>query len=301
MVPTRLNRDFDGWHEMFQDKEAKLSDFLSNDKLADVTLINPITKATYQCHRVVLASGSKYLLDVFAKFGPDVLKQVKAPQPFNQKSEIHSDDQVSRILKYLYNSQSIDSIKEEVTEQNYYSLYAQAFALKCEKLLQELTQVAIECLLNENNVCHMFHDAIEHQDTVLAKACADLLVQRFETAQEVGKDRDFLLELDLDSFVSILQSDKLNIIHENALTEMVKEYFNKRKDALPHKELPPEQALKPELWALLDETEKANRKTQYEARQKAEQDKLAAARDEQSKEYQLMDTAQRIQFVLDLK
>ena len=147
----------------------------------------------------------------------------------------------------------------------------------------------------------MFHDAIEHQDTVLAKACADLLVQRFETAQEVGKDRDFLLELDLDSFVSILQSDKLNIIHENALTEMVKEYFNKRKDALPHKELPPEQALKPELWALLDETEKANRKTQYEARQKAEQDKLAAARDEQSKEYQLMDTAQRIQFVLDLK
>ena len=74
MVPTRLNRDFDGWHEMFQDKEAKLSDFLSNDKLADVTLINPITKATYQCHRVVLASGSKYLLDVFAKFGPDVLK-----------------------------------------------------------------------------------------------------------------------------------------------------------------------------------------------------------------------------------
>ena len=64
---------------MFQDKEAKLSDFLSNDKLADVTLINPITKATYKCHRVVLASGSKYLLDVFAKFGPDVLKEVKAP------------------------------------------------------------------------------------------------------------------------------------------------------------------------------------------------------------------------------
>ena len=86
----------------------------------------------------------------------------------------------------MYNSQNIDCIKEEVTEQNYYSLYAQAFALKCDKLLKELTQVAIECLLNENNVCHMFHDAIEHQDAELAKACADLLVQRFETAQEEG-------------------------------------------------------------------------------------------------------------------
>ena len=88
-----------------------------------------------------------------------------------------------------------------------------------------------------------------------------------------------MLELDVNNFVGILESDKLNIIHENVLTAMVKEYFKLRKDAKPHKELPPEQTLKPELWALLDETEKANRKAQYDARQKTEQDKLAAARD----------------------
>ena len=147
----------------------------------------------------------------------------------------------------------------------------------------------------------MFHDAIEHQDAELAKACADLLVQRFETAQEVGEDRAFLLELDLESFVSILQSDKLNIIHENVLTVMVKDYFATRINAKPVKELPPEKALKPELWALLDDTEKAARKAQYDARQKTLQDEIAAKRDEQSTKYQLMDTAQRIQFVLDLK
>ena len=43
IVPSRLNRDFDGWHEMFLDTESKLSDFLGNDKLTDVTLINPNT------------------------------------------------------------------------------------------------------------------------------------------------------------------------------------------------------------------------------------------------------------------
>lgn len=48
--------------------------------------------------------------------------------------------------------------------------------MKCDKLLKELTQVAIEGLLNENNVCHMMHDAIEHQDFDLARACTDLLV-----------------------------------------------------------------------------------------------------------------------------
>ena len=125
----------------------------------------------------------------------------------------------------------------------------------------------------------MMHDAIEHQDFDLAKACTDLLVQRFETAQIEGVDRKFLLELDVNNFVGILESDKLNIIHENVLTEMVKEYIKVRVDAKPEKELPPEEALKPELWALLDETEKENRRKQYQIRQKADKDAAAVKRD----------------------
>ena len=221
--------------------------------------------------------------------------------PFNQKVEKHTDDQVSRILKYLYNSQNIDCISEEITEQNYYSLYAQAFALKCDKLLKELTKLAITSLLTENNVCHMFHDAVEHQDAELAKACTDLLVQRFEIAQEEGIDRQFLLELDIENFVSILESDKLNIINENVLTDMVKEYIKIRVDAKPVKELPPEQTLKPELWNLLSEQEKENRRKQFADKQQAEKNKAAETRDQQSKVYQALDKAKRIQFILDLK
>ena len=48
MVPTRLNRDVDGWREMFQEPECKINDFLSNDKLSDVTLIHPVTGAAYK-------------------------------------------------------------------------------------------------------------------------------------------------------------------------------------------------------------------------------------------------------------
>ena len=48
MVPSRLNRDVDGWREMFQDTEGKINDFLGNDKLSDVTLIHPLTGAAYK-------------------------------------------------------------------------------------------------------------------------------------------------------------------------------------------------------------------------------------------------------------
>ena len=60
---------------------------------------------------------------------------------------------------------------------------------------------------------------------------------------------------------------------------MVKEYIKVRVDAKPEKELPPEEALKAELWALLDETEKENRRKQYQIRQKADKDAAAVKRD----------------------
>ena len=56
-------------------------------------------------HRVIVASGSRYLLELFSKYAPGDLDKIKVPQPFNQQHELHSDDQVSRILKYLYNKQ----------------------------------------------------------------------------------------------------------------------------------------------------------------------------------------------------
>ena len=140
----------------------------------------------------------------------------------------------------------------------------------------------------------MYHDAIEHQDEDLMLACADLLVQKFENIHEQGEDRQFLLELDVDNFVKILESDKLNITHENVLTELVKDYIKLRVDVQPLKELPPDQTLKPELWALLDETEKENRQKAYEARLAAEQAKKLEKREEDSQVYQGLDPAGRI-------
>ena len=42
---------------------------------------------------------------------------MRVPEPFNQKNELHSDDQVSRILKYLYGNQSIGLIRDEINDE----------------------------------------------------------------------------------------------------------------------------------------------------------------------------------------
>ena len=79
-------------------------DFFKTDSLSDVTLIHPISGAKYNCHRAIVASGSRYMLEVFGKYGPADLPRVRVPQPYDQTNLLHSDDQVSRILKYIYSN-----------------------------------------------------------------------------------------------------------------------------------------------------------------------------------------------------
>lgn len=83
----------------------------------------------FRTHRVIIASGSRYLLNLFKRYKPEELDKVKAPKGFNSRGENHSDDQVSRIMKYFYNSQDIYSIKSEINDANIFALYSQAYAL----------------------------------------------------------------------------------------------------------------------------------------------------------------------------
>lgn len=42
------------------------------------------------------------MLEIFTKYSVAELPTVRVPEPFTCKNTLHSDDQVSRILKYLY-------------------------------------------------------------------------------------------------------------------------------------------------------------------------------------------------------
>ena len=45
--------------------ESSLADLFGNDRLSDMSLRNPDTNASTRVHKVVLASGSKYFMQVF--------------------------------------------------------------------------------------------------------------------------------------------------------------------------------------------------------------------------------------------
>ena len=67
-------------------------------------------------------------------------------------------------------------IRDEINEENFYSLYAQAYALGCERLLEDLRELSITSLLNEHTVLHLYLDAVEHKEEKIMEACSTLLL-----------------------------------------------------------------------------------------------------------------------------
>ena len=72
-----------------------------------------------------------------------------------------------------------------------------------------------------------------------------------------------MMELDIENLLSILKSDKLNLLIESTLIELVRDYIKER-DKIPSK-LPEtaEEMAGPELWALLTDSEKENRENAF--------------------------------------
>ena len=117
MIPTRLQSALNAYKTDMEQPERQMYDFFKNDSLSDVTLIHPVSGALYKCHRAIVASGSRYMLEVFVKYGPDELPRVRVPEPYAQKLMVHSDDQVSRILKYIYSNQVSEVLLDQTITQ----------------------------------------------------------------------------------------------------------------------------------------------------------------------------------------
>ena len=68
------------------------------------------------------------------------------------------------ILSIMLFLKDINSIAEEITDKNFFALYANAYAFGCDKLQLELGDLAIKKLLKDTTASKMYLDAVEHND-----------------------------------------------------------------------------------------------------------------------------------------
>ena len=83
----------------------------------------------FRSHKFILASGSKYFLELFLSENPAKITKFEAPKPIPVNGEI-MDDAVSKILKYFYYNQDFKMIIDEINENNATFFLSSAFVFK---------------------------------------------------------------------------------------------------------------------------------------------------------------------------
>jgi hypothetical protein len=100
-------------------------------------------------------------------------------------------------------------LEEEVNDKNVYNLYAAAYALRCDKLLEDLVDHMVK-LLTLNNVVHFYELSIEFDITKLKLECFPGMVQNFRDIPNTLRP-DFLCGLPISEFIKLLSSDELYV------------------------------------------------------------------------------------------
>ena len=135
-------------------------------------------------------------------------------------------------------------------------------------------------------------------------ACSDVITERFEEIVNKVKSTnstEHFMELDLENFINILRSDNLNLVNEDILVDVVKQYIQVRDKVEPKKADSAEDQTPANLWALLTDAEKENRRTAFkEAQDKISGDKNTAM-EKDAEVYFSKESPDRIQHVLNIK
>ena len=98
----------------------------------------------------------------------------------------------------------------------------------CDHLLEDLRELSITSLLNEHTCLKLYVDAVEHNEIKIMEACTEVITERFEEIVNrisTTNATEHLMELDLENLMSILKSDGLNLLNEDLLINIVREYI----------------------------------------------------------------------------
>ena len=128
-----------------------------------------------------------------------------------------------------------------------------------------------------------------------------MIIERFEEICAQEGNKEHLLELDLENLLSILKSDKLNLINEVTLVHLVRDYMDVR-DKIPSK-VPEtaEEKAGPDLWALLTDSEKETRDKAFKEEEEKRNEAQNEAREKDAELYFKKESIDRLQHVLDIK
>eukprot|EP00743_Colponemidia_sp_Colp-15_P011212 GILK01012475.1.p1 GENE.GILK01012475.1~~GILK01012475.1.p1 ORF type:complete len:714 (+),score=102.50 GILK01012475.1:44-2143(+) len=220
--------------------DKRLGFFITNPSLSDCILI--FDRNEYRAHRVILAASSRFFYQELVLKVPEgaaVSLPIRVAIPTPKTSEyLHTDaprgvDVLRIILEYVYANQDPLAIASEqrnlINDESMGPLLAYAHALGIPSLCELVGHYIAERHVHpDKSVVEYLLVALRYDVAALKERCIKMILGNFNSLADMDDGVQLLSLLPLDTFVSIVNEDQLNVTSESVVFFVVKEYLKKR-------------------------------------------------------------------------
>ena len=255
--------------------EMTISSFFNEPFLSDAVLKCPDMEFPF--HKVVLCAASKFIYDYFKQIqGQKIEDKTVIPLPEQIVSEFskgNPKESLEKVIRYCYANQNYDTIKDEITENNIFTVLSYAHCLGIKSLVQHLEQAIMKNVVNENNVTKVLNDAILYEMPQLKDVCLNKIKGIYGKINEGEKKN--ILDFNFDMFKAMISSDDIEVANEKEICQLVEEYIKDRRALAPVEEKKPEEEKK--------EEEKKEEEKKEEEKKEGEEEKKEEEKNEEPK------------------
>ena len=266
--------------------EMTISSFFNEPFLSDAVLKCPDMEFPF--HKVVLCAASKFIYDYFKQIqGQKIEDKTVIPLPEQIVSEFskgNPKESLEKVIRYCYANQNYDTIKDEITENNIFTVLSYAHCLGIKSLVQHLEQAIMKNVVNENNVTKVLNDAILYEMPQLKDVCLNKIKGIYGKINEGEKKN--ILDFNFDMFKAMISSDDIEVANEKEICQLVEEYIKDRRALAPVEEKKPEEEKKEEEKKEEEkkEEEKKEEEKKEEEKKEGEEEEKKEGEEEEKKE-----------------
>ena len=236
--------------------ERSLPDYINKQFMADAIL--KLNDIEFYFHKIVLISCSDYINNYFISVKNNNLegKTIEENPENGGNNENRNQENknkiivnfpdiiptslgggnkkicLEKVLKYCYSNQNFKSIESEINQYNIFTMLELAHSLGIKSLKLNLEKAIIKNYLGRENVTKLALESKLFDLKKLNKEAINYIIENFRSLRYFKSD---IIDLDFDSFKTIMNSDKINIDNEREISEFILDYIKSRRD-LPEEE-----------------------------------------------------------------
>lgn len=210
----------------------------TKELFSDITILAPQAGgAEFKLHKVILAASSKYFEETLSK--DPAVDKITLPDPVTPANNRHTNWKLAyqAVLDGLYSQDSMKELKKHgLSQENCFAYISVANSLHLKSMAQHISDYIGANVMTPTNLSSILIDATKQEVPDIIEKCYSYMLQDFGAVVQNIEQRDSLLKLPFDKFLSLVSRDDMVLDTEDTVFDLVIKYIAFREQNLENDE-----------------------------------------------------------------